>query len=241
MARGKALLAAVAGLAALLGQWACGAAFTDGGELTQVRYRLEWSEASRGDGAPRRFVNDLGYEITLTRGYLAFAAITLVPCETASLFSLRSARANHGFYDPSLVEWPVIDDLLAPEARDLGGRSFPQRAYCRVHNLIAAPAGDAIKPATPLDLSDTALYLEGTWRAPGGQSGALRIKSGVSNGGLLPLQVPAGASSVRVTIRRDVTHLFDGVDPRGGDDVARDLALLDNLLRATEISVEPIG
>ena len=194
----------------------------DGESLTLV-YELDWRR-----GTPsRQTTSNLGYEVTIDRGYLVTRGLQLVPCnerhtapQTAAstwpnllddLLDLGPALAwaghDSGAADPSAIPKPVVEDLLAAnsttEIREINAGS----KYCKVHYLIARSTA-AAEPVAGIELAHTSLFLEGHYRhvREGSRSTAqpFTLRSSLANGATVRARGGAGQGQTRrLPARRD--------------------------------------
>ncbi len=222
------LLAAALGLVV-----ACQAAAFDydpatGVSLDRVRYRLTWdatgTEPAAGGGWTT--TTDLGYEVEVTRGYLVSYAVTLAQCEstaTASLLPVAPAMAWHGEANDPSIAGDVVEPMVGSRELDLDV-AFDAADYCRVFYLVAAADGATSHLPDDVGMELTSLYLEGSWRAPGGAWTPFAVRTELAGGVLeeigdvlVDLTDGTGAD---VEIQRPMATLFDGITwPDATDDV----------------------
>jgi hypothetical protein len=230
MARTAALLAAV-----LL----AGCGNTEPPSPHSVSYALAWTEddvVRDAGGASWQVTNDLGYQVRVTRGYLTTYSMELVECPKAvtgfatppsafaALLSLLEATAwaghSAGTPNPAAIRALHIESLTAPVARELATVTLAPQAYCQLHYLIARAAKESSGLPDDLDMVDASLHVEGTYRVPGSElEKPFRVHTGIANGGLFnrsatppaPIRVDTGRAGARVTVRRRLGAMFDGV------------------------------
>jgi hypothetical protein len=204
----------------------------------RVSYAVAWSDDGATWNADRtafEVTNDLGYRVRVTRGYLTTYSMELVECPKdarsaaadvakrlwATLEAPAWAGHASGTPNPAAIRPMQIESLLAPVARELAGVTLAPQAYCQLHYLIARAAKEAVGLPADLDMVDTSLHVDGTYRAPVSEAEVpFGVHTAVANGGLLdrsgappaPIHVDTGRESAHVTVRRQLAALFDGVD-----------------------------
>ena len=191
----------------------------------EVRYRLDWAwddAVKTTDGVAWEVTNDLGYRVRLTRGFITSYSMELVECPKTALLSLRGvALAGHssGTPNPAAIRPIQVESLTEPTAREVGTVLLQPQAYCQLHYLIARAAREAVGLPPDLDMVDTSLHVEGTERPPGASTEApFALHTALANGALVDragdaaLHVDTGRETARVTVRRHLGRMFDGVD-----------------------------
>ncbi len=181
----------------------------------------------------RRFTTDLGYDVTLEAGVVVTSALTLAPCEPATvawheLLGVGTARAHHGeFCDPSLIELQVGEDLVDPVERAVAAR-FEPGTYCGVHWSIARPdPGRRGIDGNPKPRNS--LGLRGTWTR-GEEVGAFAWTTDWADGRGREFAGGADGGVIAARIERPVASLLDGIDlARATEDQAM-WATLENLV-----------
>jgi hypothetical protein len=146
-------------------------------------------------------------------------------CLGAALWSAveATAYAGHsvGTPNPAAIRAMQVESLLAPAPRAAGAVTLLPQAYCQLHYLVARADRDAHGLPIDLDMVDTSLHIEGTYRAPGGSTDVpFVVHTAAAYGTLLdravgasePMHVDTGVSAVDVTVRRHLGKIFDGVD-----------------------------
>jgi hypothetical protein len=191
-----------------------------------VRYHLAWAW---GDAEPTEdgwtVVNDRGYEVRVTDGYLVTYSVQLAPCTEGDLdtglgrlFGIGRAHAGHGGEeDPSAWITGLAEPLASPEVRSLEPVIVDSGTYCRVHYLVARAETGTLDLPEEMDLMGTSLYIEGTVASAGDEPEPFTIWSTLPTGQLMTWSDPVtpidlDADGLDVTITRDLGHLFDGVE-----------------------------
>jgi len=230
-----------------------------------VRYVLEWnsSTVAPGSGGAFEVTNDLGYRVRVTRGYVVSRDLELSPCaikppptvaflleSIESLLAPRPAYAGHtGIADPSSTKIAQVESLLDVQPH-AGGTVHPgAQTYCQAYYLIARADRDASGLPAEIDMVDQSVYVEGTFRRPGGSADEpFIVKTGVANGTLINLtaggaavRLNTGTQSAQVTFRRSRDTLFNRVDFATMAEKRIGREMLQNLISsvAVELRVEP--
>lgn len=217
--------------------------------LTGVDWGLQWRGVEPEEQG-WSVTNDLGITFAVSGGWLLDYSVTLVRCSDAvanagggwlSLLGIGTAHAGHETYDdPSEVEAQWGEQLRTLESGTLGERTFDSDEYCGVHWLVArADVGVTSEDGT--ELSGTSLSVEGSWSV-GEESGDLAMSSDFTQGVVLDfpeaaLNAEEGASFADLTLVRDASGLFNGIDPRTMNEYAVAWAMLENLADQVELVV----
>ncbi|MCA9541003.1 MAG: hypothetical protein KC620_19015 [Myxococcales bacterium] len=232
-----------------------------------VGYRLEW-DTSRVEPAEAGWsvTTDLGYRVTLTRGYLVSYQASLVPCsqveatqgalDTAAqvffaLIGVSTAHAGHDDVpDPTRLAAPRIESLLRPTALDWGELVVPGTTYCQAHYVVARADDSAAPWPRDVEMSRVSAYIEGTWQQGDAEPVAFTVNSSLANGRLVDLfpeghfgetdaalTIDTAAEGALVLIRRDLGGLFDGIDFATADDRTVERTLLTTLIDGLVIEV----
>ena len=205
----------------------------------QVRYQLDWvleGVTQTPDRTAWEVTNDLGYRVRVTRGYVTSYSMELVECrkDTAAtpLASLGTflwsvvegtASAGHatGTPNPAAIRPMQVESLTAPTAHQVGAALLAPQTYCQLHYLVARADREAPGLPADLDMVDTSLHIDGTYRAPGTTADTpFTLHTAVAYGALFDhtvnssaaLHVDTGTSATQVTVRRHLGRIFDGVD-----------------------------
>lgn len=220
-----------------------------------MEYAIAWARdgvAPAADGTGWEITNDRGYRVHVTRGYVTSYSMELVECpkEPAAFVPLlrtAAAWAGHmsGTPNPAAIRPMEVESLLAPVDRDVGTVTLAPQAYCQVHYLIARAVRESPGLPADIDMVDASLHVDGTYRAPGSASpAAFTIHTAIANGGLFdrtaastPIRVDTGRTAARVTIRRDLGSLFDGVDFATMSDPVRADRMLTAVIEHVEIEL----
>jgi len=204
----------------------------------RVEYRLDWvweRATATSDGAAWEVVNDLGYRVRVTRGYVVSYSMELVECpkertpiSVGSLGRLprsifeSTAFAGHasGTPNPAAIHPMQVESLTAPRARDAGTVTLAPQTYCQLHYLVGRASRDAAGLPPDLDMVDTSLHIDGTYVAPGASTTVpFVIHTAAAYGALFDhaahmpaIRVDTGSNGARVVVRRHLGSIFDGVD-----------------------------
>lgn len=205
---------------------------------------LEWSLGWAADGAEMNddgswsTTTDLGYRVTVSKGYIVTSLVSLVPCETDTGLASRlmewvipTARANHAPYDdPSLLELSAKESLTPWVHIDLPAVTFPESKYCSVYWLLSR--GDA-----DTDLSETSVAISGTWTHQD-VSGTIDIETDFARAFIaeLPL-LAADQRSATGTLTRSAGTAFDGIDFSGANEYTVAWGVVKNLTESAEFSL----
>jgi len=174
----------------------------------------------------------------------------LVECPRNAVLSLRGiAFAGHasGTPNPAAIRPMQVESLTDPTAREVGAVVLQPQAYCQLHYLIARAAREAVGLPSDLDMVDTSLHVEGTARPPGVSTEApFALHTAIANGALLDragdaaLHVDTGRETVRVTVRRHLGRMFDGVDFATMTPQAIAGQILKSMVAHVEVAIESV-
>lgn len=229
----------------------------------EVRYRLEWT--TDGVAAGSELTNDLGYRIHLKRGWITSYSMELVECPKADataserigrsgwswLFDDGIAWAGHnaGTPNPAAIKPMQVESLTDPQGHDVGNVMLAPQPYCQLHYLVARAGHDSPGLPSELDMVDTTIHLDGTYRAPGGGAETpFTVHSASAYGQLFarvvgadrPLHVDTGRESVQIVVRRRLAKIFDGVDFATMKEKALALRILESVVEHVEVEVRPL-
>ncbi|MDP6942894.1 MAG: hypothetical protein QF464_01995 [Myxococcota bacterium] len=219
---------------------------------TQIRYHLtwDWGEAAATEGG-WAVVNDRGYTVEVTDGYLVTHSVQMAPCTDADLgvdttlsrlFGAGRAWAGHGGVDdPSAWLTGMAESLAHPEPTALGPIAVNSGLYCRSHYLVARAEPGMLGLPESMDLVGVSLYIEGT--AALDEPLPFAVLSTLPTGSLMgwtdpvsPIALTGG--DIDVTITRDLGRLFDGVDFATMSDDAIQKTVLLGLAERVRVRVE---
>lgn len=234
-----------AGVLALLAAGCTGPNGSNQAIKHRVKYALTWKAdqwREHDDTGDRVLVNDLGYTIRLTRGYVVTRSTELVECPKTALSGLlalpmqliaalaapRAAYAGHstGTPNPAAINIPRVESLTDAQSSIAGEVWLAPQVYCQVHYLIARADNNTVNLPHDPDMVDVSLHVEGTYRARGAaEEKPFLLRTTVANGRLFDLfpaghvgdaaakfRLDTGHDGADVVIRRDLDHLFSGVD-----------------------------
>lgn len=165
-----------------------------------VTFELAWDLSGvtwTGDGEAQ-LETELGYQVTLTRGYLTSYSVQLVACEDdeasvatptasrgwlADLLGSGVAYAGHSYDSENPMAWeqPLVESLTAPADRVMGEVDSTGLSYCGVHYLAARADDDAVDMPGDADMQRVTLVLDGRW-SHGEANGQFSLTSGLANG-----------------------------------------------------------
>jgi hypothetical protein len=192
------------------------------------------------DGAPRRFVTDLGYEVELERAYLTIQRVQLVECAPAAGGEAGAAHrrapwaggvahAHDLSGDPTVLGTPYVDSALRADfalAR-VGVMEPPPGRYCRARVALGPADGDALGLPADIDMVGLSFYLEGSYLPPGGtrpihfiiesseEREALVDLVDVYRGQPTPIVLDGDHRDIRLSLAMLTNFWLDGVDFRG--------------------------
>ncbi len=228
------------------------------GEIS-YRLTWDLSGVAIGEDGTWSLTTDLGFAVHLTRGWLVIYQTSLTPCAPAVepeglnlrrglLWALGVGVAHAGHNDPggdpSTWIQPTVEDLVPPTDRALGTVVVPAQTYCRAHYLVGRADEGTTGTPEAVDFGRRTFWLEGTWqRAEDVAPTPFIVRTDLANGALVGLYPPdrfgdpaaahmldLGARGVEVTWRRDLGHLFDGLDFAHGGEDAWARVVLTNLI-----------
>lgn len=236
-----------------------------GAYLWAASWSLTWDttrlDPARGGGWSVK--TDMGYAVRLKYGWLVDHSVSFGPCDTGGasagvggssalrLFGLgiREARA-HDDADPSAIEAMYAEDLLHPEPAGPWPMTFEAKRYCRAHWLIARATAKLSAPPSVAPLLDgRSLYLAGTWERGGARraftvdtwwpAGHLRdLDEVLDPSALAAARADGGAYAARVTVKRDLGAMFDGIDFETASEEVITGLTVENLAARAELKVE---
>lgn len=195
-----------------------------------------WGDAVAHADGGWSVTNDLGYTVTVERGYVVDFSTQLIACEHShawggiawleKLVGVAVVQAGHssGDVDPAALTTATAEPIHSPALRELGTVTVNEPDYCEGHYLVARADGDTLNLPDDLDLHGMSLTIEGTYQradmdAPvtftaqtALANGAITTLSRVDLAGFRDVHVEISDEPVYVTIQRRLDTLFDGVD-----------------------------
>ena len=133
----------------------------------------------------------------------------------------------------------VVEPMVGASELDVDV-AFDAAAYCRIFYLVAAADGATTHLPDDVGMESTSLYLEGSWRAPGGAVTPFVVRTDLAGGVLeefgdvlVDLRDGTGAD---IEIRRPLATLFDGITWPDATEDDLGWAVLSNLRHGTIIS-----
>lgn len=188
-----------------------------------VRYLLTWDDAGidMRDGAWTT-TNDLGYRVTLTKGYVVSLATQLTLCQSERAQPLRNDQLED---NPTLVLDPLVEDMMTRAPIEFGeidnNGSGP---YCKGFYLLARGEPDTRAMPSEPDLVGISIAFVGSYMGPeGGEAQAFEISTSFANGlnselvdaqTEMPFMHELDARSLELRVTRKTARIFDGIDFR---------------------------
>ncbi len=231
----------------------------------QVLYQFDWHWGKAQpdtDGKGWTVINDLGYQIHVTQGYLVTGSAELVPCAhthaqvqpstidtIAALFAPQIAKAGHGGEsDASRLKNPQVESLTVPQSISAITQWGSEPNYCQMHYLVAYGVANAQNLPTDVSMIGNSLLIEGEVRAPNTTVATpFNLKSALAWGGSKDLivtndktDVAEGVKSgtfLHLIVSRDLGSLFDGVDFAQMSAQDQSKQILRSIIQNTEIEV----
>jgi len=204
--------------------------------LSAITWTLGWqlNGASLDGDAPLTMVTDLGYEVTIDKGFVVTSLVSLVPCEAdtglaqAMNWFVSTAHASHPpFNDPSLVDLHAKESFTPPRNAELPTVEFDRRVYCSVYWLIA-------RGATGGDLENTSFRATGNWQRDG-KTGPLSVDTNFARAYIadLPPMRP-DAHAAHGVVNRSIGTMFNGIDLETANEYAVGWGVVKNLTDQAE-------
>ena len=181
-------------------------------------------------------LTDRDTEVQVTDGTLINHTVQLLPCQAKSDFGIvRSAFAGHGFpvksTDSSAVVYSIQESLLELKHTEIHKQNFKKSAYCSAHNLVAK-----YRSVPKTRMEGLSLWLEGRWRKNSEKWVEFSLKTGLSNGKSLSIQVD-DSQSADIVFVRDPSTLFDGIDFVDAKKKQIERKVLSNLMQDLTVEV----
>jgi len=170
------------------------------------------------DEKPRTWVNDQGWEINMTEGYIVMTAASLIGCD--------------GVEYPIDLDFGPVPEYINSTDLDVtiaGGVEIEEGDYCdvsvefgpyRAETAMAAPNG-AHEIPTGRDLEGVTIFLAGRaikddvsvdFALISGESSSTTMKIREGDGTPATFDVESGVGSFKVTIGKTYDRFFDGID-----------------------------
>jgi hypothetical protein len=171
--------------------------------------------------------NNLGYTVTLQRGYLVTQRAGLLFCDHPhgpfSWLAMRPPVVRAHEEDlAGVVSRLWVEPLHEPVPRSYGQRTVNDPAYCQASVQVAPATSTADQLPDDLDLVGMSLYLEGTYQIGNSDEAPFVITNNGSHGLSTGLHRAAdrntlyeariGQEVVQVTIERNLGAMFNGID-----------------------------
>ncbi len=231
----------------------------------EVRYRLTWDRdgvTPTNDGG-FDVTNDLGYRVHVSRGWVTSYSMELVECPKEAAAGLAfvagalvrpllgdTAWAGHlsGTPNPAAIKPMQVESLIRPEPHEAGAVTLAPQPYCKLHYLVARAGHDSPGRPSELDMVDTTLHLDGTFRAPRSTTDtAFTVHTASAYGQLFDragdpprtIRVDPGDGALQVDVRRHLGRMFDGVDFTRMPERAVALQILKALVDRVDVAIRP--
>ena len=173
------------------------------------------SIAPAGEGIPRTFTNNVGQEITITKGYIVLSSRELHACQTARIFSFIPSAYAHGGSSATRDGAPIVEDVMRAdlEMLNLGSMQPPNGHYCELEITLGAADADAENLPNDVDLVGKSLWLEGEYHAGSGHKDfIIRSSAEVTREIDLELNLSADHRDHNITIGMAYDTWFEDVD-----------------------------
>lgn len=240
----------------------------EGAILWAAVWTLTWDKSRLEPAAAGAWSvkTDLNYRVELLSGWIVDHSVSFGPCDPGStsgaggsgggssalrLFGLgvREARA-HEDSDPSAIESMYAEDLTKLEDAGPWPTTFAPVRYCRAHWLVGR-ATSALQGATEAapQIDGRSVRLAGKWER-NGTSGSFEVDTWWPEGNLQDLedlidpaalakaQADGGSFAARVSVKRDIGAVFDGIDFETAHQALLDGLVVENLAKNAEMDVE---
>lgn len=199
----------------------------DENEATIVTYKLTWADDER-----TTINNDLGYEITIDEGFITTYSAELLLCadnELSSWLMPQTAYAGHGDeISTARTTQPLTESLPAQTAVLLETRTIAADNYCQIHVVIG-----------PDNNSNTStLQITGSYSSLNSDAvGSFSFQTNLAWGDIysLPTYIGTNETAVSITIQRDISDLFNGINFEADKTSQIEKTLLRNLINSIEI------
>lgn len=227
-----------------------------GALIRGATWSLTWDTArvTRIEGGGWSVDTDLGYRVHVTSGWLVDYSVSLGLCDSGGegggesalgrFFGVRSAYA-HEDGDASTIDLQHAEDLTGSlEPHRPWSAAFPAARYCRAH-WLAGRGDPRLDSPEGVDLQGRSLVLAGTWERDGVLH-ELAVSTWWPQGYLVDLDAitaPGAADDgearvARITVKRSLGTLFDGIDLESATDEVLAGRVLENLALHVEAKVE---
>lgn len=216
----------------------------EGISLSSGIYQLDWSAGSQ-DVYAFPLENNLGYQISIQKGYLSSYSVRFYPCVDgfSSKISLPISSAFAGHSDILVAgNWsqPWVENLLGLE-EVVQEKSFAEHVVCSLVYTIARADGSSQNLPIDIDLNNLSLYIEGSWQKDD-EAGDFIWESNLPAERVFPLKncVQAGenihSKSMKIQLTRDISRAFDDIDFVSEDSQRGALQLITNIVQDTMLT-----
>ena len=201
-------------------------------DATVVSYKLDWATAT-DEAEP--ITTDLGYEIFLAEGNVTTYSAELLVCDDLNVsdwLAPPTVYAGHGGeISEARTTAPQTESLLATTAVFLQTRTIAADNYCAIQVVLGSDAA-ANQPT---------LQISGSYLAPQQDTAvSFSYQTTLAWGDIyrLPTTIGKQETAVSITIERDSSQLFNGINFTTDSNSDIEKALLRNLVNSIEIIVE---
>lgn len=199
-------------------------------EAGQIRYVLAWDldGIAVADDGGWSLRTDLGYTVTVTRGWVTSYQVSLASCGLIEGTLARHAPRSSGRHDLGRALWSLIGGVAhaghddeddpstwpSPQVEPLNGFAdlelgvveVPAQTYCKAHYLVGRADDDAVNVPTEVDYDRVSLHLEGTWQVDGGEPQPLVLVTDFNFGKLLTMYPEGQVGDEQSALRLDPTE-----------------------------------
>jgi hypothetical protein len=234
------------------GSGGSGASDGTGALIRGATWSLTWDtdRITRPEGGGWSVDTDRGYRVHVDSGWLVDYSVSLGLCDSGGqggggsalgrFFGVRSAYA-HEDGNASTIDLQHAEDLTGDlEPHRPWSAAFAAARYCRVH-WLAGRGDPRVDSPEGIDLQGLSLVLAGTWERDGVRHD-LAVSTWWPQGYLVDLDATAPddgeARIARITVKRSLGTLFDGIDLAIATDEQIAGSILENLALYAEVKVE---
>lgn len=212
------------------------------------------SGTNEAAGQPRTFTTDLGYEVTVERGWYVVSVVELRACpETTARGPFRWEQWSpfgtawaHGESGPTRLASPTVDDLLRADdaPKTLGTLAPPVGDYCAVEVTLGPADADARDLPEIVDLVGKSIRVEGTFVPPaGGAATPFVLETGLSalvsvSDPQTHVSLPEEGAASTVVLAAAYNRWFQGVELDGTDEAEKLRAFIENVKASFSVRVQ---
>ena len=238
------------------GSGGSGGSAARGALIRGATWSLTWDTArvAKTEGGGWSVDTDRGYRVHVATGWLVDYSVSLGLCDSGGqggggsalgrLLGVRSAYA-HEDGNASTIDLQHAEDLTGSlDPRQPWPAAFPAARYCRAH-WLAGRGDPRLDSPEGIDLQGRSLVLAGTWERDGVRRD-LAVSTWWPQGYLVDLDAITAPAAVddgearvaRITVKRSLGTLFDGIDLASATDEELAGRVLENLALHVEAKVE---